>query len=162
MHREAKQWVVAQTAGRRWNRVLELGSRDVNGSVRRLVRANYYHGVDVAPGKGVDEVADAAEYVAGALFDLVLCCEVLEHAPKWAAIVARAAEALKPGGCAIFTMAALGRKPHSAVDEQPIRDWEYYANIDPSELVQVVEQYFVQYTISRTMTPSDVRFVAQR
>ena len=115
--------------------ILELGSRDVNGSPRSLFpNALRYHGVDAAPGDGVDEVADAANYRTFELFDLVLCTEVLEHCENWREIVKTAWRCLKLGGTAVFTAACDPRLPHSAIDGGEVRLGEYYANVSVADL----------------------------
>ena len=43
-------------------RVLEVGSLDLNGSVRRFFSNCAYTGIDVAPGKGVDIVCQGQEF----------------------------------------------------------------------------------------------------
>ena len=113
--------------------VVELGGRDVNGSIRGLFWGSYVS-VDLAPGPGVDVVADAATYTPPAPAACVVCCEVLEHAPTAPAIVANAAAMLQPGGLLIVTAAGDGRAPHSAVDGGPLRDGEYYANVTPGDV----------------------------
>lgn len=64
--------------------VLEVGSYDVNGSLRSLVE-NYgpasYTGVDMQPGPGVNVVMDACD-VEGS-YGLVVCTETLEHVANW-------------------------------------------------------------------------------
>lgn len=115
-------------------RVLELGSRDINGTPRPLLPGVRYVGVDLVPGDGVDVVGDAAHFEAVPLFDLVLCCEVLEHAPAAAAIVRSAVKCALPGGHIIVTCASDGRKPHSAVDGGSLRDGEHYANVPAADL----------------------------
>lgn len=65
-------------------KVLEVGSLDVNGSVRRLFSGCDYTGLDVAAGPGVDIVCEGQNYDApDASFDVVLSCEVMEHNPYW-------------------------------------------------------------------------------
>lgn len=120
--------------------VLEIGSHDVNGSVRPLFpRARRFHGIDIAPGPGVDEVADAADWHAPASFDVVVSTEVLEHAPRWEAIVANAWEARRPGGVLVLTCATDPRAPHSAVDGWAVRPGEHYGNVDPEALRALIE-----------------------
>lgn len=114
-------------------RVVELGSYDVNGSVRDCFPGALYTGVDLRPGRGVDVVADAAEYQPEAAPDCVVCCEVLEHAPNAAGIVANAAAMLAPGGLLILTCATDPRRPHG-VNGGAVGS-EHYANIGPGELV---------------------------
>lgn len=127
--------------------VLEFGSRDVNGGVRDLFEAPFYVGVDFVEGPGVDVVTDAADFdpigdLVGrgdlppsfAGFDAVVCTEVLEHAERADEIVAAAARSLRLGGVFIATMATDPRAPHSAIDENPIRHWEFYRNVSVADL----------------------------
>lgn len=117
-------------------KVLEFGSLDINGSVRSILQRNadLYIGVDVQNGPGVDVVADAETYDSDIRFDVIACCEVFEHTPRWREIITNSHRLLKDGGLFIATMAGEGRSPHSAIDENPIRDWEYYDNVGGWEL----------------------------
>jgi hypothetical protein len=119
--------------------MVELGSRDVNGVVRDLFPGVAYTGVDVAPGRNVDVVADAATWQPSAPVDLVVCCEVLEHTPAAAAIVANAARMLKPGGTLILTCALKGRGAHSATGGK-LAPGEFYHNPREAEMVAWVRQ----------------------
>lgn len=141
MHAEARRFVERQVRGRRFKRVLEFGSLDINGSVRDLVEADLYHGIDLVAGKGVDEVADATSYRSEEPYDLVICCEVLEHLKDKAGILHSAATCLrkrgcceKPGGELVITCATWGREPHSAVDGGALREGEWYENVNPAML----------------------------
>lgn len=143
MHKAALDWVESSLEW--WGRdgsfsVLEFGSLDINGSVRSILgpRSTRYVGIDPAYGKGVDIVADAAVFRDIEQFDVVVCCEVFEHTPKWPQIVSNAHRNLNDGGLFIATMAGDGRTPHSAIDENPLRDWEYYGNVSEYELERVM------------------------
>ncbi len=114
--------------------VVELGGRDVNGSIRGLFWSPYVS-VDVEPGPGVDVVADAATYVPPTPPACVVCCEVLEHAVTAPVIVSNAGAMLQPGGLLIVTAAGAGRAPHSAVDGGPLRPGEYYRNVEANDLL---------------------------
>lgn len=113
--------------------VVEFGGRNVNGSVRDLFGEARYLTIDMEPGPGVDVVADAADVPLEG-FDCVVCCEVLEHAPKASSLVAAARRSLRPGGFFIMTCAGDGRVPHSALDGGPLRAGEHYANVSRREL----------------------------
>ncbi len=120
-------------------RVLEIGSLDINGSVRPLFvntisDGGSFFGIDVQEGPGVDLVADASVYKSDVQYDVVVCAEVFEHTAVWPKIVKNAHSLLVPGGMFIATMAGEGRPPHSAIDENPIRSWEYYKNVTKSDL----------------------------
>lgn len=117
-------------------RVLEIGALDINGSIRGLFNGCQYHGIDVVPGPGVDEVADGSDYVPPFVPDCVVCCEVLEHTPAAREIVWNMGRHVASGGSVLVTCAGEGRPPHSAVDGGPLRPGEYYANVTRDELVQ--------------------------
>lgn len=102
----------------RGRRVLEVGARDVNGSVRRIVSAHgpaVYVGVDRVPGPGVDRVCAVErlvkEFGAGA-FDLVISTEMLEHVRDWRAAVGQMKAVLAPGGLLLLTTRAPGFPYH--------------------------------------------------
>jgi SAM-dependent methyltransferase len=90
--------------------VLEVGSLNINGTVRDLFPQEGYVGLDKRDGPGVDLVADVCTLDTGGLslsfgrtFNTVVCCETLEHVPRpWQAIAAMR-RALKPGGLFIGT-----------------------------------------------------------
>lgn len=140
--------------------VLECGSRDVNGTIRDLFPLAEWIGVDPIDGPGTDVVADFADYQHPELVDFVVSTEVLEHSPRWPEIVRNAATNLKPGGTFICTAATHGRGAHSAIDESPIRPWEHYENIDPDQLVAVLNECFTESTVR--VVGLDVQAVAVR
>ena len=132
MHIEAYAYAVRHLSGKRFGDVVEVGSRDINGSVRPLVDCKTYTGIDLAAGAGVDVVGDAFDMRHPC--DLVICCEVLEHEPRAEALVARMASWLRPGGAMLLTAAGPGRAAHSATDGGALQAGEHYANIDPADL----------------------------
>jgi len=149
MHQQVIDWIGAQAAELSPNlAVLEIGSLDINGSVRPLFpSAQSYHGIDLVPGPGVDEVADGARWQPPRSYDVVLCAEVLEHAPAWAEVVATMWAACAPGGRLLITCATFPRAPHSAVDGQAVRPGEHYANV-PAQALLAVTQALGATTIS--------------
>lgn len=140
MHTEAYEWVAAWVRGRMFRSVLEFGSLDINGSVRGAFNTARYHGIDIQEGPGVDELADARFYrLADRSADVVVCCEVLEHAPDVQAIVNSAFANLRPGGLFLVTCATDPRQPHSAVDGGPVRVDEHYENVRQFDLEVAAE-----------------------
>ena len=115
-------------------RVLEIGSRNINGSIRAIFPLADYLGIDRAPGHGVDLIGDGATFVPPWSPDLVITCETLEHAENWREVLTHIAQVLAPGGTLLATMATDQRAPHSAVDGGPLPPGEYYGNLDPVEL----------------------------
>ncbi len=113
----------AVVAGRR---VLEVGSYDVNGSVRPIVVAGgpaSYLGVDAQLGPGVDRVVDCARLVdeLGEQFDIVISTEMLEHVVDWSTSIAQLVEAVAPGGLLVLTTRGPGFPHHPF----PIDTWRY-------------------------------------
>lgn len=112
--------------------VLEFGSYNINGSVRDAYpTANSWWGIDIASGNGVDEVADATNWKSDKRFDVVVCAEAFEHTEFWRDIILNAYEHLKPGGIFVASCATRSRPAHSAFDGGPLRDGEFYENVDP-------------------------------
>jgi SAM-dependent methyltransferase len=140
VHPEAYNFVKSFTDGKTFTNVLEFGSLNINGSVRDLVVCENYWGIDLQEGPGVDEVADAVSFRTGPQ-DLVLCCEVLEHAPDVAGIIESAYDNLRYGGHFVITCATYPRLAHSALDGGPLRSYEHYKNVDPGLLDHLLEQH---------------------
>ena len=108
-------------------RVLEVGSLDVNGSIRPGIQAlgpAEYVGVDMRQGPGVDVVCDAAEIdrrFGPDAFDVVVSTELLEHAREWRKIVHNFKYVLRPCGLLIVTTRSYGVDFH----RQPYDFWRY-------------------------------------
>lgn len=139
MHAQAAGFVEAMVDQHGpWGSVLEIGGRNINGTIRDLFECDTYTTLDVAKGDGVDIVADAAAWTPDRRYDCVVCCEVFEHTPSWPDILRTAAAALEPGGTLIVTAASWPRAPHSAIDGMILRPGEYYGNVDPAELADAL------------------------
>ena len=162
MHPQAYNWV-ARHARPLAGAVLDLGGRDINGTVRLLFAdADAYTVVDIADGPGVHFLADAATWTPDREYDVVVCCETFEHTAVWPEICATAHKALHPGGLFIATMAGPGRPEHSGVDGGwVLHDGEHYANVKPGPLRRVLlELGFGSVLVDQQFNPSDVRAVA--
>ncbi len=92
------------------NRILDVGSRDVNGSVRPalLVKgAAEYVGVDLQAGPGVDVVCDAARIVerfGAESFDLVVSTCALEHMEDILGAVSNIKRICRPEGLILLAV----------------------------------------------------------
>jgi len=91
-------------------RILDVGSKYVNGSVRPLIERfcspKEYIGVDIEPGKFVDLILPAeklVEYFGPESFDVVIATELLEHVQDWRLVVRNLKEVLKRGGYIYIT-----------------------------------------------------------
>ena len=114
MHDSVLTWVanVVREHGLARGDTLEVGSLDVNGSVRGLFRGDYI-GIDMRPGPGVDiEMNAHALGFVDDRFDVVVCTEVLEHDPAFWQTLAEIGRVLRPGGHLILTTRGNGFMLH--------------------------------------------------
>jgi SAM-dependent methyltransferase len=141
--------------------VIELGGRNVNGGVRDLFAdASEFVSVDLEPGRDVDVVWDASTVDLGhGVWDVVVCCEVLEHAEAAAEIVANAYRHLKPQGRFVMTCAGEGRDPHGC-DGGGVGE-EFYRNVSAEDIDGwLLAAGFESWTVD--VFESDTRCVAWR
>lgn len=155
MHREAYTYVQTMAPQRPRGLVLEIGGRNINGSIRELFAGDAYVSVDVRNGSGVDVVADGATFTPATRPSTVVCCEVLEHTPKAEAICKHAHDILLPGGMFIVTTAGMGRASHSGIDGGPLRDGEYYRNVSKNDLARWLKP-FEKVTIDTNSQSHDI------
>jgi len=161
MHRAAYDYVAAH-AGQPAS-VIEIGSRDLNGSVRPLFPGATYVGLDVVDGPGVDVVFDpAVPPPVRVRSEVVVCCEVLEHVADWPDVLAMAARYLRADGRLIVTAAGPGRRPHSGITgRRTLEPGEHYENIDPRLLAVELERAgFIDIEVD--VAGCDVRAHARR
>ena len=97
--------------------VLEVGSYDVNGSIRPIFadrkRFPSYLGVDMRPGPGVDRIALASNLPFTApSFDCVVTTEMLEHDARFWISVQEFHRVLRPGGYLLVTTRNIGFQRH--------------------------------------------------
>ena len=103
------------------HRVLEVGSHDINGSVRPYVTSlnpAEYLGVDIKMGPSVDKVVDCEQLVenVGAGWDIVICTEMLEHARNWRLCMEQLVSATAIGGLLVITTRSPGFEHHHPPD----------------------------------------------
>lgn len=128
----------------RSSRVLEIGSLDINGTIRGLFTDCDYTGIDVGPGPGVDIVCEGQSYDAPAeSFDVVISCETMEHNPYWAETFANMVRLASPAGLILMTCATVGRKEHGTTRTTPAdspltvaKGWDYYRNLTARDFEQ--------------------------
>jgi SAM-dependent methyltransferase len=109
-------WTWRVRSRRAPGRVLEVGSRNVNGSVRDVFAdAAEYVGIDAEPGAGVDIVMrghQLGEHWPAEHFDTVLCYETLEHDPQFWMTLAAIRRVLRVGGFLFVTSPTFGFPLH--------------------------------------------------
>lgn len=154
MHDEAAEYIAGFATVKPLT-VIEIGSRNINGTSRVWFPNALWTGLDIIAGEMVDVVIDAEHYEPEQLVDLVVCCEVFEHAARWVKMVEAAFGWLKPGGRMIVTCAGPDRIPHSAIDgECRLLNGEHYANISQEEMRDVMQS--VGFTGVAVSGPSGV------
>lgn len=114
-------------------KVLEIGSLNINGTVRPLFTNCQYVGVDLDHGLDVDLVCEGQELkFADNFFNVAISCECFEHNPYWAETFANMAR--MASDIVIMTCATTDRPEHgtsrSSTAESPFTtDWDYYRNL---------------------------------
>jgi hypothetical protein len=95
-------------------KVLEVGSFNVNGSVRDIVSVNI--GIDMRKGNGVDLVLPAEDLLLEfpeSYFDSLVTTETIEHIEHWKEALTAMSKVVKPGGWWVATMASLSKRYHA-------------------------------------------------
>jgi len=100
-------------------KVIEVGSYDVNGSVRSLIefyKPAKYIGVDIENGPGVDIVCNAEDLLekfGKESFDIVISTELLEHVRDWRKVISNFKNICSPGGIILITTRSHGFGYHA-------------------------------------------------
>lgn len=109
---------------REFQRVLDVGSQDVNGTLRSVKpEGAIYLGVDMAPGVGVDVVLKDPHQLplADGSFDVVVSTSCLEHDPLFWLSVAEMFRVVKPGGFVYINAPSNG-----IYHGYPFDHWRFY------------------------------------
>lgn len=83
--------------------VLDVGSRDVNGSYRELMpKAWSYTGADIRPGKNVDVVVTPGNWIGPDAYSIVISGQTIEHVENPFDFVYDISSVLLPDGLVII------------------------------------------------------------
>lgn len=147
--------------------VLEVGSLNINGTVRQFFEDCFYIGLDVAPGPDVDVVCLGHEYkVASNTFDVLVSTECFEHDPYWEKTFLNMFRLCKNDGLLMFTCATTGRQEHgtskSLPESSPLtiqKGWEYYRNLTEEDFRRFdLRNMFSRYEFSVNHEHHDLYF----
>ena len=150
--------------------VLEIGSYDVNGSVRSLFDATKYVGVDLVPGPCVDVVCSGHEFRSDDRFDVAISTECFEHNPFYAETFLNMARRVRPGGIVLFTCAGEGRPEHGTRRCDPSSSPgtlklapDYYHNLTEAHFASLdLTAWFSEYRFYRNEVSHDLYFLGIR
>lgn len=145
----------------RSRKVLEVGSLDINGSVRQFFDDCSYTGVDLGEGKGVDLVSKGEELTfPDNHFDVAISCECFEHNPEWVRTFANMVR--MTSGLIIMTCATTGRPEHGTRRTSPSDApfcGDYYRNLTEQDIRDNCDlSKFAFCQFSTCSSPADLYF----
>lgn len=107
-------------------KVLEVGSKDWNGSVRPWFDNCDYYGIDVERGDLVDEVVPLKNFMSGT-YDTIVSFSVLEHDAEWQKSLYNLLNLTKDGTVLFMCWGAEGNikhnEPWALVPHQEVLDY---------------------------------------
>lgn len=152
--------------------VVEIGSADINGSIRPFFPGSSYTGVDLAEGPGVDLIASGHDVAlpAGSV-DLAISCECFEHNPMWRETFVNMHRMTKPGGIVVMTCASRGRLEHGTTRTRPFESpaslsigWDYYRNLNREDFERQLplSTMFEDHAFFNNLVSHDLYFVGRK
>lgn len=145
------------------SKVCEIGSLDINGSIRQFFTGCDYVGVDLGAGRGVDVVARGEELdYPDNHFDVVASCECFEHNPEWIKTFNNMAR--MANGLVFFSCATTGRPEHgtrkTSPEDAPFCH-DYYRNLTEQDFRDSCDlSKFEVYEFITNDNPADLYFWA--
>lgn len=150
-------------------KVLEVGSLNINGSIRDLFSVCDYLGIDVGEGKGVDLVCQGQELDhSDQTYDVAISCECFEHNPYWLETFINMHRMTKVGGLVIMSCATTGRPEHgtkrSSPADAPLIEWDYYKNLTEDDFTSrmSMQDMFSTHQFSTNTGSKDLYFYGIR
>lgn len=124
-----------------WKNVLEVGSLNINGTVRDNFENCNYIGVDLDIGPGVDLAVQGQDLkFPNESFDITTSAECFEHNPFWEETFMNMKRMTKKNGLIVFTCAGLNRPEHGTYRTDPgsspfttAANWTYYRNLEEQD-----------------------------
>ena len=171
-HPEQMRFVASLTRTFPWHfrntNVVEVGSLDINGSVRQFFyEPTLYIGCDVGPGPGVDLVCPGHELPFSNKFDVAISCECFEHDKHWQKTFAKMVEMVKDNGLVIFSCATTGRPEHGTTKSNPQdapHTNDYYKNLTKEDFEACfdLKKLFSKHEFSVNEGSKDLYFWGQK
>lgn len=143
-------------------KVLEVGSQNINGSVRNHFTNCDYLGIDLGEAPGVDKIENASDMTYLEEFDVVISSEMLEHCQHWELALDNMYDAIKPGGVFILTCAGPNRHEHGTSNHTPQDSkftLEHYRNISVEDFLSVLPtELFSEHSLGLYRGNTDLYF----
>ncbi len=145
-------------------KILEIGSYNVNGSIRGNFIGCDYIGADLTEGPGVDIVADGHLINHDdKTYGITISCECFEHNPYWLETFLNMYRMTEEGGVVVFTCATRGRVEHGTRRTSPYSSpgtqdigWDYYRNLLTKDFTDSVD-FDDLFSIHIFLTNSDAK-----
>lgn len=149
-------------------KVLEIGSLDINGTIRIFFDHCDYIGCDIGPGLHVDIVCPGEQLAFDdGEFDTVASCECFEHNPQWEPTFRNMHRMTKVGGLVFFSCATTGRPEHGTTNAHPMdapHCGDYYRNLTREDFEQAfdLDSMFSEYRFGTNEESHDLYFYGIR
>jgi SAM-dependent methyltransferase len=112
-------------------RVLDVGSGDINGNNHYLFENCEYDGNDVMETNNVTIVSKTKDLpFQDNSFDTIISTECFEHDPEYKESFTKIYNMLKPDGLFFFTCASIGRAEHGTKRTSPSESYGTIANLE--------------------------------
>lgn len=146
-------------------KVLEIGSLNINGTVRSFFNDCDYTGIDIVNGPCVDVVVESGHLYdePDNTFDTVCSLECFEHNRYWLETFTNMYRMSKPEGLLFFTCATTGRPEHGTHGNSPTCSpgtLDYYRNLTDDDFCNAFDfdKCFSEYEFKVNDNSHDLYF----
>jgi SAM-dependent methyltransferase len=149
-------------------KMMEVGSLNINGSIREFFTNCTYVGVDVGEGNGVDLVCGGQEVDhPDETYDTIGSCNCFEHNPHWVETFTNMYRMAKKNGLVFVSVPTTGRAEHGTTASHPQDSpltvaigWEYYKNLTEDDFREHfdIDSMFSSYKFEVVDTEHDLFF----
>lgn len=159
-----KKWMVANL-DKLGEKILEIGSLNVNGALRDVIPVTV--GIDMQRGPGVDLVCSVSElksHFNDGHFDSCVSAGTLEHVEDWKGFIANTWDVVKDGGYIVMTMAGLHKGRHNYPNDywrfteaqigEIYREAEWIGPVGPTSIGWIVKKGSLRPCLD--VTPKEV------
>jgi hypothetical protein len=132
-------------------KILDLGGQNVNGTVHDWF-THPKTTITTLDLQRADIIADVTSWTPDRFFDIVISTELFEHIRGWRSAIRTAAAA---GDILLATCASTRRPPHGMTGEARVPAGEWYGNVDPEDLREVLGWWYQSFEVHYAYPPGD-------